>query len=341
MNTSRPLGFEEAFRVIKVDDHNYVGAHPLRLPVPGARGVYGGHTCAQTLLVAIESSPGYVPYAFHSYFIGAGSARVPMEYNVTEISDEDSNYTHRSIKVTQRGKAKYTALVSFVKQGVAFDSSRNNVDIQIPRSKLMREYSNNTGKLKVVEHTDYIRNAYSPEFKNYHLVPEENKQAASERWVTIWGGINNNNAFSNKKTTFLDPRYNYVGLADLSDSAILTTLARILHLDWNPTKDNPFEDFDRQRDARKLLKTSMNMLHLFHYNAMSLDHHIYFHLDNFEDSFNIGTDWVSLTYQAKRNGNDRSLVRGCMFNKQGQCVATIIQEGLTYFFEGVPDNAKL
>lgn len=338
---SEPLAFEEAFRVIKVDEQNYVGAHPLRLPMAGARGVYGGHTCAQTLLVAIESAPGFVPYAFHSYFIGAGSASRPMEYHVTEISDEE-NYTHRSIKVTQKGRAKYTALVSLVREGVKFDSKRNEVDIQIPRTKIMKAYNNNTGKLTVVEHTDYVRNAYSPEFKNFRLVPEEENQAAAERWVTVWGGINNHNRFKdNKKITFLNPIFNYVGLADLSDSAILTTLARILHLDWNPTKDNPFEDFDHQRDARNLLRSSMNILHLFHYNAMSLDHHIYFHLDNFEESFNICKDWVGLSYQAKRNSNNRSLIRGCMFNKNGQCVATIVQEGLTYFFDGVPDNAKL
>ena len=47
--------FEEALRVIKIDDTHY-GAHPLRLPIQGARGVYGGHMMAQSLLVGIEST---------------------------------------------------------------------------------------------------------------------------------------------------------------------------------------------------------------------------------------------------------------------------------------------
>lgn len=42
--------FEEALRVIKLDETHYVGAHPLRLPVTGGRGVYGGHLIAQSLL---------------------------------------------------------------------------------------------------------------------------------------------------------------------------------------------------------------------------------------------------------------------------------------------------
>ena len=64
--------FEESFRVKKVGEWKWEGVHPLKLPLRLARGVYGGHTVAQTLLVGIESAPGYIPNSFHSYFIGPG-----------------------------------------------------------------------------------------------------------------------------------------------------------------------------------------------------------------------------------------------------------------------------
>lgn len=320
------MDFEEAFRVVKVDEETYVGAHPLQLPLEGARGVYGGHTCAQTLLVAMELAPGYVPHAFHSHFIGAGSPRVPMEYKVVKLHD-GKNYTMRQIQAIQRGKVKYQALVSFKKAG----TTSAGLDLQWDTPPLHDKYPDPLA-LTVINHTLFVRNAYSPEFVDHTLCPEENAQTPLDRWITVWSGINNK--------PFTDARYNYVGLADLSDSALLTTLARILHLDWNPSVDNPFMEYDHMRDARLLLEKSFNIIHLFHYNAMSLDHHIYFHLDDYA-LFDVCTQWLTLSYQAKRVANNRTLVRGCMFNNEGKVVATVIQEGLTYFFDGVPDKAKM
>ena len=37
--------FEEALRVIKLDETHYVGAHPLRLPVTGGRGIWWSFDC--------------------------------------------------------------------------------------------------------------------------------------------------------------------------------------------------------------------------------------------------------------------------------------------------------
>lgn len=46
----------------------------------------------------------------------------------------------------------------------------------------------------------------------------------------------------------------FFGLADLSDAA------------------NPSMEYDEAKDARDLMKISLNGLNLFHYQAMSLDH---------------------------------------------------------------------
>lgn len=328
------IDFEEAFRVIKIDEFNYRGAYPLRLPITGARGIYGGHTTAQTLLVAIESSPlNFIPDAFHSYFIGAGDHRVPMEYKVDKIK-EGANFLTRSIQATQKGKTKFTAIVSLVRKGYRKESK---LDISIPYPSLSKKYPD-PDKLKIVEHTTYIRNAYSPEFTDHKLCPEEDLLEPSERWITVWSGINNKS--ENNRSSFKDARFNMIGLADLSDSALLTTLARILHLNWNPTLEHPFEEFDKYKDARLLLNESFNMLQLFHYNGMSLDHHLYFHMDDY-DVVDICKDWVTLTYQAKRCNNNRTLIRGCLFDKDGKCITTVMQEGLTYFHHGVPDQARL
>ncbi|ODV65071.1 hypothetical protein HYPBUDRAFT_158641 [Hyphopichia burtonii NRRL Y-1933] len=339
--------FQEAFRVIKVDENNYVGAHKLLLPVPGARGVYGGHMVAQTLLVGIELAPGFIPELFHAYFVKPGKPKIPMSYRVTKLH-EGNTITQRWIEAHQEGKVVFNAMIAFIKPGTRRKTEK--IEFQQAPTRLYNEYKN-IDDLNIVEHTDYIRSAYLNEFKDFKLCPEEYNQSALQRWITVWGGINQggnpNSSKSSEETiksnrkSFNDAKLNYVGLADLSDTAILTTMARVLHLDWNPTVDNPYQEYDEHRDALKqLMNTSLNMLHLFHYNAMSLDHHIYFHCDEW-DSFDISKNWLACCYQWKVLLNNRALLRGYMYDDKGKVVATIIQEGLTYLTDGVFDKARL
>lgn len=324
--------FEEALRVHQIDTNTWEGVHPLRLPIQGARGVYGGHMCAQTLLVAIESAPGYVPLLFHSHFIKPGNPRVVARYNVENIRD-DVDICVRQIHLIQKGQVMYLALCTLVKKGSGY---RRDL-LQVPPPALTKKYRD-PELLHQSFHTDFIRNAYSDEFVEHELCPEEKAQDASERWISLWSRLHQPH-----KSHVSDSKFNFVGLADLSDAVILTTLARVMHLDWNPTVDNPFEEYDEGKDARQLMHMSLNGLHLFHYQAMSLDHHIYFHCDDF-DAFNVIGDWTSLAYQFKISKNHRSLLRGYFFDKNDRCIATFVQEGLTILHAGVvkdQDTLKL
>lgn len=314
---------EEACRVIKIDDNNYVGAHPLRLPMAVARGVYGGHTVAQSLYVAMEAAPeNYVPHSFHSHFIGPGKATIPFHYKVDKLVD-DGEICKFSIQAIQKDLVKFVCMVSLVPKG---SNKNSSPDIQIEPPSIMKKYDPNN--IQIVHHTDFVRNAYSPELIDFTLVPEENSKQPAERWVTLFSGID-------QKVPFVNPMFNYVGLANLSDSAFLTTMARVLHFPWNPSTLG--EDFDSGKDAMQLIRQSLNILHIFHYNAMSLDHHIYFHTDNpFE--MDVVNDWLCFTYQFKRVSNNRSLVRGYLLNKDYKCVATVIQEGLTIFHSNVAEK---
>lgn len=326
-----PGDFEEAIGVEKIDDNTWIGKHPLRLPISGARGVYGGHTCAQTLLVAIESAPGFIPHLFHSHFIRAGSPKHRCVFKVTALHDGKS-YSQRQIHVYQEDKVMYTAICSLVKIGTKVTLGNLNVMHKPP--KINQKYPNPDDE-HIVVHTDFIKNSYPDELVDYRLSPEEDNIPPAERWITVWSKL-----YQPNKSEVDDKRFNYVGLADLSDLALLTTMARALHIGWNPTVDNPFESFDEGKDAREIMKVSLNALHIYHYIAMSLSHHIYFHTDNY-DSFNVIGDWLTLTYQFKISRNHRTLVRGFFYNKEGNCVATVIQEGLTYFRPGVPGDVRL
>ncbi|KAK6457980.1 thioesterase-like superfamily-domain-containing protein [Scheffersomyces xylosifermentans] len=335
--------FEEAFRVVKIDENTWKGAYNLELPMKLARGVYGGHTVAQTLLVAIETTRNattnevFVPESFHLYFIRPGDSTTPMIYKVTRLYD-DEFLSKRAITVVQKDKVRSTCLCTLIKRGSKGTKEKKeapDLSTFVPPEQL--KYPD-PDKLYQVHHTGYVRNAYSDEFRDFTLCPEEDKLRPAERWIT------RRIIRPHHQQSFKDPIFNYIGLADLSDSAMLTTLARVLHLPWNPTEDHPFQEFDSNRDARMLMRNSLNILHVFHYNAMSLDHHIYFHNDDWENNdkaYDIVKEWLCFTYQMKRLANNRTLVRGFMFNKNHKCVATVIQEGLTYMFNAVPDRAHL
>lgn len=335
--------FEEAFRVIKLNHDTYVGAHPLQLPMSLARGVYGGHTVAQTLLVAIESAgPGYIPHSFHSFFIAAGSALVPMEFKVITMSD-DGEVIRRFIKVMQKGAIRFTALVSLIRSKKSRNEEKkekpsdNETQLTFQRQPNSLHYKYpDVSKVNYLKHTGYIRNAYSEEFIDHKKVPAEMDQSPADRWIEVWSGM------CQPQDKFKNSLFNYVGIGDLSDSVFLTTLARILHASWNPTESRSFEEVDLDKDARQWMNISLNALHIFHYNAMSLDHHIYFHTDDAED-FDVCKDWLTFNYQARRISNSRTLVRGYMFNKDGKHVATVAQEGLTIGFKGfdtIPEESK-
>lgn len=321
---------EEAFRVKKIDDFTYEGAHPLRLPVELARGVYGGHTCAQTLLVAMESAPGYIPYVLNSHFIAAGSSEVPMTYKVNSLADSYDEVS-REVKVYQLGRLRYVCTVSLLRQGS--QKARAKKAVVQPSFLDLAVRHPDRNNLKVFKHTDYIRTAVGREFFDPHLAPEEKQQPPTERWMTVFGGISLLEAFKDRK-------FNIVGLAVLSDSVIMTTLARILHLPWNPTEENKLTEYEPTRDALSLMDVSVNMMHIYHYNAMSLDHSIYFHVDDF-DAIDICNEWLTLKYQLRHLGNNRALVRGYFYNDKGHHVATIVQEGLVHFSNGVAEQVSL
>lgn len=317
--------FEEAFRVIKINELKYIGAHPLRLPLAAARGVYGGNTIAQTLLVGMQSSPeDYVPHSFHSFFIAPGKATTPMEYEVVKIND-DGDIIKRAIKVTQYGKVRLTALVSLIKAGTPINNNHTD-DFQPQPQNLHYKYPD-PNQVNTLKHTSYMRNAYSEEFVDSKLTPEENDQSPADRWIQVWSGL------QQKDNTFKDKRFNFVGLGAVSDSVFLTTLARILHAPWNPTETRSFEEVDLDKDARLWMNVSLNALHIFHYNAMSLDHHIYFHTTDPKD-FDVAGEWLTFNYQARRVSNNRTLVRGHYYTKEGKHIATVAQEGLTLSFKG-------
>ncbi|EGW33362.1 uncharacterized protein SPAPADRAFT_60700 [Spathaspora passalidarum NRRL Y-27907] len=151
-----------------------------------------------------------------------------------------------------------------------------------------------------------------PEFTSLNLTPEEEQVSVTDRRLSflIKWGIDNEQGF-NQPLINVDAQFQFVGLANLSDSMYLDTLLRVLRI----------KDLDLTKHHE--------------YFSVSLDHSIYFHDDDFDV-----TTWMGFSYKVVRFAHNRVVIEGEMYNDRGIHIATIVQEGLV-MFNGAEKGAKL
>ena len=81
-------------------------------PAIGPR-LFGGQAVAQALLsAAAEESAGKLPHSLHAYFLRAGSSAVPVEYDVTPLS-EGRSFAARRVEARQGSATILSMIASF------------------------------------------------------------------------------------------------------------------------------------------------------------------------------------------------------------------------------------
>ena len=81
-------------------------------PAIGPR-LFGGQAVAQALLsAAAEESDGKLPHSLHAYFLRAGSSAVPVEYDVTPLS-EGRSFAARRVEARQGSATIFSMIASF------------------------------------------------------------------------------------------------------------------------------------------------------------------------------------------------------------------------------------
>ncbi|KAM3589826.1 acyl-CoA thioesterase [Umbelopsis sp. WA50703] len=109
--TNLPAAIVNAIEVNKIDECLYT-SRELWKPI-GARGVFGGQVVAQALRAAANTvEPSFYVHSLHCYFILAGDNQIPILFQVDRLRSGKS-YATRVVKATQRGRAIFTASVSF------------------------------------------------------------------------------------------------------------------------------------------------------------------------------------------------------------------------------------
>ncbi|ODQ79729.1 hypothetical protein BABINDRAFT_134968 [Babjeviella inositovora NRRL Y-12698] len=311
---SRISGLEKILSVVK--RHNTERAtvalrNEGEMWVPlGARGVFGGVFVGQAIAAAMESVPdadrgNFRPHSFHAYFVKAGKSGLPVDYKVTSIRD-GRNYLAREVKAMQLGEVTFTASVSLSRMKDAA-VKYNKVAYQKPFPAYC----------KPPEECLTITDAFmqSPELRR--KIPDEKSvreiansyldsgpewrfpQDAFNSTVPLArdGGDPSSRSFYfwiKSKENLVDKLNSFAALGYMSDSFFLMGFQRLLG-------HAPFTaEF-----------------------TVSLDHALYIHSDKVD-----ADDWLLYHITTSRYQDTRALMHGEIYTREGECVASVVQEGL-------------
>ncbi|KAH0388749.1 2-isopropylmalate synthase, partial [Aureobasidium melanogenum] len=334
----------ELKQLTDIDPGLFTNTRPLWHP-PGARGIYGGAVIAQCLAAAQRTvRDDFTVHSMHCYFVLAGSADIPIMYHVEKVRDGRS-FATRTVQARQRGRPIFTTTMSFVRENSG-GSERVEHAIDMPA---VPEPSDD---LNLLELND------SPfECQRIHILNHESDRPQDKKtrqWIKARGKISPSGGH----------QAHLSALAYMSDSWFIGTVSRVHRLwrfstadkDGKSAIDNSVLEKLRDMDDDTLRRMQgmdedviISLRNMKDINSaehrrpevgmmVSLDHTIYFHSPrNFR-----ADEWMFTEMESPWAGDGRGLVLQRMFTKDGELVATCVQEGVVRLKENNNDvSSKL
>ncbi len=250
--------------------------------------VFGGQIIAQALVAASRTVEAREPHSLHCYFLLPGDPSIPITYEVERLRD-GASFATRRCEAIQHGRTIFTLTASFQAEEPGLDHALPMPDAPDPETLMTRAQ---------------MSQAFA------HMMP-----SAMQRYFTIEGPIDvrpvdlgryyakadraplpaHQNIWMRANGPLPDdPAIHRAVLAYLSDMTLLDT-ALVKH-------QRSVFDEDIQ--------------------AASLDHALWFHRPFRAD------DWLLYAQQSPTAVGGRGLARGGLYSRDGQLVASVMQEGL-------------
>jgi acyl-CoA thioesterase II len=98
-----------------------------------AHHISGGHIAAQALMAASRTVPDRLPHSMHMYFLRAGDARQPVDFEVTALHD-GGTFSARRVTARQFGSVLLEGVVSFSKSVESIVYQQLQPDLPDPES---------------------------------------------------------------------------------------------------------------------------------------------------------------------------------------------------------------
>jgi len=97
--------------------------------------IVGGHIAGQALMAASRTTPGRTPHSVHVYYLRAGDASRPVDFEV-EQSRDGGTLSTRHITARQDGEVLLEALASFSRPVADGEHQESRPDVPEPESLL-------------------------------------------------------------------------------------------------------------------------------------------------------------------------------------------------------------
>ncbi|WP_246034461.1 acyl-CoA thioesterase [Qipengyuania marisflavi] len=263
---------------------------------PGGIGrVFGGQVVAQALQAAQATAPeGMAAHSLHAYFLRAGREGVDINHAISR-DFEGRSFANRRVVVSQAGDSgtskpilNLTASFQRPEEGLSHD------DYTIPDVPPPEDLPSD-----MEQRRNFIAKIGEPSEQQKALMlrprPIEIRTSGSQHWMNnAKRPPHAHNWFRAVATLPDDPAMHRAVIAYASDFTLLGTAALPHGLSW----------------ARGELK------------GASLDHAIWFHRPARAD------EWLLYVTDSPWSGGGRGFNRGRIFNRSGQLVASVAQEGM-------------
>ncbi|KAI3854465.1 hypothetical protein MKW98_025351 [Papaver atlanticum] len=264
---------------------------------------YGGQIIAQALAAAAKTVDHFkLVHSLHSYFLLGGDQNMPILYQVRRLRDGNS-FATRSVDATQNGKVIFTLTASFQKEENGFEHQ----DIRMPRVPAPETL------LRKEELRD--RQLFDPRLpKNYR------NKAAGRKYMNMPVDMRfcEPHTYTHQIKTPSSTMFWFKAWGKLSDDpalhrCVVTYISDYISL---TVSLNPH----RKRGLKPIL--------------LSLDHSVWFHRPFRAD------DWILAVIDGPSASGGRGFSQGRMFNRQGELIVTLIQEGVIRAAKPRPPVAK-
>jgi acyl-CoA thioesterase-2 len=250
--------------------------------------VFGGQIVAQALVAAARTVEGAEPHSLHGYFLVGGDPSAPIDYEVERMRDGRSFSTRRSV-AKQHGQEIFTLTCSFHTPEPGFDHALEMPDVPDPET------------LKGPDRTAIAASRLVPAALQRYFRQE---QAIDVRPVDLGRYFPKADRSPLPETQNIwmratgrlpdDPAIHRAVVAYLSDMTLIDTIL--------------------VRHQRTVFDPDVL--------AASLDHALWFHRPFRAD------EWLLYAQVSPSAHGGRGLVRGGLYSRDGQLVASVIQEGL-------------
>ncbi|CAM8981403.1 unnamed protein product [Rhodiola kirilowii] len=280
---------EEILHLEPVDANLFKG---VTLPdSPNFGQVFGGQLVGQAIGAAAKTLDFQKKvHSLHVYFILGGDMNMPIIYHVHRLRDGKSFATRR-VDAIQHGKVIFTMLASFQKVENGFDHQQVPMPtVPDPETLLSME------ELRERRLTDpRLPRTYRNKVASKNFVP----------WPIEIRFCEPSNATAQTKSPPI-VRYWFRAKGKLSDDQALHRCVAAY------TSDLIFLSVSINPSRHPGLTTT----------SVSLDHSIWFHRDVKAD------DWILYVIFTPTSHNSRGFVSGHMFNRKGELIMSLTQEGL-------------